>query len=86
MRRQKIIAELQIGRMKAVLLDLRVFDKTVMISQDLAPSDEEELLSFLNKINDVFAWITSDRMGVSRDIIEHKLEVNPSARPRKQRL
>jgi hypothetical protein len=25
-------------------------------------------------------------MGVSRDIIEHKLQVNPTARPRKQKL
>jgi hypothetical protein len=31
-------------------------------------------------------WRTSDLMGVSRHIIEHKLEVNPSARPKKQRL
>jgi hypothetical protein len=56
------------------------------ISQDLAPSEEEELRSFLNKNSDVFAWTTSDLTGVSRDIIEHKLEVNPSARPRKKRL
>jgi hypothetical protein len=67
-------------------LDTRVSDKMVTISQDLAPSEEEELLSFLNKNSDVFAWRISDLTGVSRDIIEHKLEVNPSARPRKQRL
>jgi hypothetical protein len=42
--------------------------------------------SFLDKNNDVFAWRTSDLMGVSRDIIEHKLQVNPLARSRKQRL
>jgi hypothetical protein len=41
----------------------------VTISQDLAPSEEEELLSFLDKNSDVFAWRTSDLMGVSRDII-----------------
>jgi hypothetical protein len=34
----------------------------------------------------VFAWRTSDLTGVSRDIIEHKLEVNPLERPKKQRL
>jgi hypothetical protein len=67
-------------------LDTRVSDKMVTISQDLAPSEEEELLSFLNKNSDVFAWRISDLTGVSRDIIEHKLEVNPSARPKKQRL
>jgi hypothetical protein len=58
----------------------------VLISQDLTSSEEAELLSFLDKNNDVFACRTSDLMGVSRDILEHKLQVNPSARPRKQRL
>jgi hypothetical protein len=55
----------------------------VMISLDLTSSEEEELLSFLDQNIDVFAWRTSDLMGVSRDIIEHKLKVKPSARPRK---
>jgi hypothetical protein len=71
---------------KRVPLDLRVPDKAVMISQDLIADEETELLSFLDKNNDVFAWRTSDLMGVSRDIIEHKLQVNPFAKPRKQRL
>jgi hypothetical protein len=30
--------------------------------------------------------LTSDFIGVSRDIIEHKLQVNPAAKPRKQKL
>jgi hypothetical protein len=34
----------------------------------------------------VFAWRTSDIMGVSTAIIEHKLQVNHSAKPSKQRL
>jgi hypothetical protein len=57
-----------------------------MISQDLRLNEETELLSFLDRNNDVFAWRTSDLMGVSKDIIEHKLQVNPSAKPRKQRF
>jgi hypothetical protein len=57
-----------------------------MISQDLTPNKETEFLSFLDKNNDVFVWRTSDLIGVSRDIIEHKLQFNPTAKPRKQRL
>jgi hypothetical protein len=54
---------------------------------DKSSNDKEtELLSFLDKNSDVFAWKTSDLMGVSRSIIEHKLQVNPSAKPRKQKL
>jgi hypothetical protein len=41
---------------KRVQLDPRVPDKTVMISQDLTSNEETELLSFLDKNNDVFAW------------------------------
>jgi hypothetical protein len=41
---------------KRVPLDLRVPDKAVMISQDLIADEETELLSFLDKNNDVFAW------------------------------
>jgi hypothetical protein len=58
---------------KRVSLDPRVPDKTVMISQDITSSEEAELLSFLDKNNDVFAWRTSDLTVVSRGIIEHKL-------------
>jgi hypothetical protein len=46
---------------KRVMLDLRVPNKT--------SREEAELLSFLGKNNDVFAWRSSDLMGVSRDII-----------------
>jgi hypothetical protein len=44
------------------------------------------LPSFLDKNIDVFTWKTSDPMGVSRDIIEHKLQLYPYAKPRKQTL
>jgi hypothetical protein len=44
------------------------------------------LLAFLDKNSDVFMWSTSDLVGVSRDIIEHKLQVNPNVKPRKKKL
>jgi hypothetical protein len=58
---------------KRVPLDSRVPDKVVIISQDLTTDEETELLSFLDKNNDVFMWRTSDLTGVSRNIIDHKL-------------
>jgi hypothetical protein len=54
-----------------------------MISQDLSPSEETKLLLFLDKNSDVFTWKTSDLKGVSRIIIEHRLQVDPSAKPKK---
>jgi hypothetical protein len=62
------------------------FVRTIMISQDLSQKDETELLSFLDKNIDVFTWQTSDLTGVRRSIIEHRLEVNPSAKPKWQKL
>jgi hypothetical protein len=52
----------------------------------LSPREETKLLSFLDKNNDVFTWQTSDLIGVSRSIIEHRLQINPSAKPQKQKL
>jgi hypothetical protein len=57
-----------------------------MISQDLSSNEEAELLPFLDRNSDVFAWQTSDLTGVNRDIIEHMIQINPTARPRKQKL
>jgi hypothetical protein len=45
-----------------------------------------KLLSFLDKNNDGFSWQISNLMGDSRSIIEQRLQVNPSAKPKKQKL
>jgi hypothetical protein len=71
---------------KRVPLDPRVTDRAVMISQDLSPEEETELLSFLDKNDDIFAWQTSDLTRVSRSLIEHRLQINLSAKPRKEKL
>jgi hypothetical protein len=47
---------------------------------------KKTLLRFLFNNKVVFAWTTNDLYGVNRDVIEHSLNVDPSFRPRKQRL
>jgi hypothetical protein len=71
---------------KRIPLDPRVPDKTVVNSQNLTLEEEIELPSFLDKNSDGFAWKTSDLTGVGRSIIKHKLHMNPSTKPRKQKL
>jgi ribonuclease HI len=44
------------------------------------------LIRFLFNKKDVFAWSANDLCGVNRDLIEHSLNVDPSFRPRKQKL
>jgi hypothetical protein len=67
-------------------LDPRVPNKTICIGTEASQEEQTKLLSFLDKNNDVFAWSTLDLVGVSRDVIEHRLQVSPSARPKKQKL
>jgi hypothetical protein len=49
----------------------------------LNPEEEKELIQFLNKNKDVFAWSVKDLQGVDRDIIEHALETDESIAPKK---
>jgi hypothetical protein len=58
----------------------------VIISEDLTSHDKERLLSYLSKNKDVFAWSALDLVRVSRSVIEHSLGIDPSVRPKKQRL
>jgi hypothetical protein len=71
---------------KTVPLDQATPKQTVTISEDLTSHDEEKLLCCLSKNKDVFAWSALDLVGVSRSIIEHSLGIDPSVRPKKQRL
>jgi hypothetical protein len=57
-----------------------------MVRENLRVAQSRQKSYADHKNNDVFMWKTFDLMGVSRDIIEHKLQVNPSAKLRKQRL
>jgi hypothetical protein len=64
------------GDIKKVALDPRVLDKVVYLGTAVTPEEQVKLLKFLYKNNNVFAWSTSDLIGVSRDIIEHRLQVS----------
>jgi hypothetical protein len=74
------------GRFKKDPLDPRVPDRVVCIGTEASQQEQAELLSFLDKNNDVFVWSTSDLAGVSRDINKHRLQVNLSTKPKKQKL
>jgi hypothetical protein len=71
---------------KRVLLDAMVLDQTVVISSDLSADEEANLVQFLQKNKDVFAWSAKDLTGVDRSFIKHKLNIDPSVKPQKQKL
>jgi hypothetical protein len=61
-------------------------DRAVTIGAHLSAEEDKELVQFLNKNKDVFAWSAKDLQGVDRDIIEHALEIDERIPPKKQKL
>jgi hypothetical protein len=61
-------------------------DRVGCLGTEMRPEEHVKLLAFLDNNNDVFTWSTSDLIGVSRDIIEQRLQVDLSAKPEKQKL
>jgi hypothetical protein len=50
------------------------------------PAEEEKLLSCLSRNKDAFVWSTLYLVVVSCTIIEHNLGIDPTVRPKKQKL
>jgi hypothetical protein len=69
-----------------MLLCEDIVDQRVLLGSQLSNEQEKTLLRFLFNNKDVFAWIGNDLYGINKDVIEHSLNVDPSFRPRKQRL
>jgi hypothetical protein len=71
---------------KKVLLDVMILDQIVIIGSNLLPDEEARLVQFFQKNKDVFAWYAKDLTGVDRSFIEHRLNIDPSVKPRRQKL
>jgi hypothetical protein len=69
-----------------MLLCEDIAEQKVLPGSQLSEEQEKNLLRFLFNNKDVFTWLANDLCGVNRDVIEHSLNVDPSFRPRKQRL
>jgi hypothetical protein len=61
-------------------------NRAATIGANLSAEEDRELVRFLNKNKDVFAWSAKDLQGVDRDIIEHALETDKKIPPKKQKL
>ena len=71
-------------RTKKIPMCEDVPDQMVIIEKGLEEAEEARLIQFLRNNQDVFTWSSSDLRGVSREVIEHELRVNPKAKPVKQ--
>jgi hypothetical protein len=57
-------------------------NRAVIIGANLSTEEDRDLVRFLNKNKDVFAWLAKDLQGVDRDIIEHALETDEKYLPK----
>jgi hypothetical protein len=69
-----------------MLLCEDIAEQKVLLGSQLYDELEKTLLKFLINNKDVFTWSANDLCGVNRDVIEHSLNVDPTIRPRKQKL
>jgi hypothetical protein len=75
-----------VDQSKPMLLCDDIAYQRVLLGSQLSDEQEKTLVRFLFNNKDVFAWTANDLCGVNRDVIEHSLNVDPSFKPRKQRL
>ncbi|XP_075659007.1 uncharacterized protein LOC142628855 [Castanea sativa] len=71
----------------ALVVTLRIGEydvKRVLVGVQLPPQEKEELMVFLKKNIDVFAWSAYEALGVDPNFICHHLNINPSVIPKKQ--
>ena len=59
-------------------------EKFFQIRVQLLPPKKEELIEFLRRNVDVFAWNANEALGVDPSFICHHLNINPSITPKKQ--
>ncbi|KAJ8514059.1 hypothetical protein OPV22_004493 [Ensete ventricosum] len=60
-------------------------NKLVKVGSGLTESQQVQLIDFLQKNDDVFAWSPNDMSGVDPEITQQYLNISPDARPVKQR-
>uniref|UniRef100_A0A2N9HNF1 Uncharacterized protein n=1 Tax=Fagus sylvatica TaxID=28930 RepID=A0A2N9HNF1_FAGSY len=81
---QKILVKPS-GELDTVELEDGQPERTTKVGADLPPEMKESLVQFLKDNKDVFAWSHEDMPGINPSIISHKLNVDPSLRPIKQK-
>ena len=59
--------------------------KVLKIGSALSASEKMKLTTFLRENQDVFTWKHEDMLRIDREVIQHRLNVNPEYKPVQQR-
>ena len=64
-----------------ILLDENNLERCTKVEADLKEKTKQDLIRFLKKSIDVFAWNHEDMPGIYPSVITHRLNVYPSSKP-----
>ena len=77
---KRIIAE-PIEALENIPLDKNNPERCTRVGADLKEKNKKDLIQFLKKNIDVFAWSHEDMPGIDPSVITHRLNVCPSFKP-----
>ena len=72
-------------RLLEVSVDEKDKSKTLKLGENLNEATRQDVTNFLKDNLDIFAWNHSDMEGIDPSIISHKLNIDPAARPKRQK-
>ena len=68
-----------------ILLDENNLERYTRVGVILEEKTKQDLVQFLKKNTDVFAWSHEDMPGIDPSVITHRLNVYPSSKPIRQK-
>ena len=77
--------ETTIEKLEEISLDKNDPDKKVLVATLLTKEEKDELIMFLHKNKDVFAWSHKDIPIVDPSMAEHRLNIDPRYPPVRQK-
>ena len=64
-----------------IFLDENNLERYTRVGADLKEKTKQDLIRFLKKSIDVFAWSHKNMPGIDPSVITHRLNVYPSSKP-----
>ena len=81
---KRIVAEPTVA-LENIPLDEHNLERYTRVGADLEGKNKKDLVQFLKKNVDVFAWSNEDKMGIDPGVITHRLNICPSFKPVRQK-
>ena len=74
-----------VEELEEIQIDVQKPERTLRIGKELDPTLRRDLLDFLRQNLEVFAWTHSNMVGINPEIMAHRLNIDPSFKPVRQK-